>query len=411
MSRISLYLASALAIVVQLAYAPTPAVACLHASGAGSEPIPVSQKGQQALILHRDGVEDLILKVEYQTGDTESLAWIVPVPRAPTAYATADAALFDSLASWVALSRQPPALRRKSKSKAAPAGQQATLTLLPPAAVGPFAIQPIQASGPAAGSALNAWMTEHGFQELPAETLSYYLQRDWTFLAIRVTPDKEGAGMAKEGGLPPLRVTFPSDQAVYPLKLSTHMGTFAARVYLITADVLPESAFAGARARGFEVVSNGQYFYTAGPTGGRLRAQVGRFPVTSAPDAVRGLLAERFGAAQQLSLSVLLNEKVNATDIGDMAGTEVRYAPADWSEELAVPALPEKTAGAATGTTTGEPTGATPPTGERPASEKKSKSKSSGCAAGGLPTSVWLCLPVLLLACRRRRCAATVQRG
>lgn len=405
-----------------------PADACLHASRHEQKPTPVTQKGQQALILHHAGVQDLILKVEYNTGETAALAWIVPVPAVPTEYGAVDGKLFDALAGWVNLRRGVQDRRRRAKGIGGDGAKEpvATLTLLPPAAVGPFDIQPIQARGKAAGSALNAWMTERGFGALPDETLAYYIERNWTFLAVRVSPDKGKKTMAKAGGLPPLRITFPSAQAVYPLKLSTHMGEFAARVYLVTADILATNAFAGARARGFEVVSNGMYF-DAPHTGGALRSDVGHFMVADAPESVRALLSKRFADKRQLSLAVLLGERVNDSETisgSGPDGVDVRRAPADWSEDLAVPALPDRTidhtidhkadhkpdahvAQSPTDKANGSGTGSTPDQAAEKTAKKKKKTKSSGCAAStpagsGLAWSLLGLVGVFIVARRRR---------
>lgn len=381
---------------------PSTALACLHAHG-GGEAIntPVSQKGQQALILHNDGVEDLFLKIEYQAGETSALAWIVPVPAVPTEYGAADPALFQKLAEWAALERRRPALRSKGrKSAGAPRAAAAALTLLPPAAVGPFAIQPIQARGPSAGEALNRWMTDNGFQKLPAATMSYYIEREWTFLAIKVSAAEGAKSLSPEGGLPPLRITFPSQQAVYPLKLSTHMGIFTARVYLITAKSFAADAFNGARARGFEVVSDGYYFAAPTDHKGRLHSAVKRFAPDDAPAAVRKLLQKRFAGASQLSFTVLLNERVNGDQrypAGRYGPDEVVLAAARWNEDLAVPALPEHIFAS-----TPDKPGEAP----APAAPKDSKNSSgcAGCVASGHPSGgFWLLLAALALALRDRR--------
>ena len=306
---------------------PAIALACLHAGGAGNTQ-PVTQSGQQGIVVHANGIEDLVLQVDYQGLATQKIGWIVPVPASPTDYGVGDLQVFRDVGEWVNLRREQPQPRSRSRSLSHTAATQAPLRFGEPARVGPFDIQPIQGAGPGAAEALNAWMRDNEFQPLPVQTLSYYVQRSWTFLAIRATPE-EGGELASAGGLPPLRITFPSERAVYPLKLSTHMGVMPVRVYLFTARALRAEAFAGARARGFEVATAGIHLRHDASRPGTLRSDVGAFDVASAPATLRPLLT-RLGA--RAHLAVLLNETFNAEP---RAGVEMRAA--HWAEDLAVP--------------------------------------------------------------------------
>ncbi len=316
---------------------PSMVYACLHPGGS-TQTTSVSQEGQQALIVHHDGVEDLILKVEYAgLAGAASLAWVVPVPAAPSEYGTTDAGLFEDLDNWVRLRWVERRRTRRRGGVDGPRSSSSSLVLLEAAQVGPFAIQPIQGRGPGAGVALNEWMTGNGFQAIPDTTLAYYLERNWTFLAIKVTPGGADT-MAERAGLPPLRITFPSDRAVFPLKLSTHMGEFPVRAYLVTATPLVEEDFGGARARGFEVLSGGWYHRAHGSRRrGRLESRVagGRFTRDRAPETLQPLL-RRMGDAP-LHLSILLSERFNRTSRSE----SVQLRAIDWTEDLSVPGLAE----------------------------------------------------------------------
>lgn len=330
--------------------AARPADACLHAAGATPEAEPITQRGQQAIILHDGETEDLILRVEYEGADTASLAWIVPVPSMPTAYEAMDAALFDDVAGWVQLQRvQPPIARAASAdggAKSAPPSPQALLKMGPPAKVGPFAIQPIGvaegADNEAGGEALNAWMREHGFAEIPASGLAYYVERGWTFVAVKIDPEGGAGKLAAEGGLPPLRLTFASESAVYPLKLSTHMGQFAARVYLVTSRALDATAVADLPSKGFEAVVGGDYKVAPRQAKTGLETAVTTFAATEAPRSLAPLLTTRFAGGGELHMNVLLSELVNSDDEALFGDAEGSFRPADWREDLAVPPLPAK---------------------------------------------------------------------
>ncbi len=338
---------AAVVLAVFAALAARPADACLHAAGAAPTAEPISQRGQQAIILHDGATEDLILRVEYEGVDAPSLAWIVPVPAMPTAYEAMDGKLFDDVGDWVQLARvAPPVMRAASADggdeKAAPA-TPSLLQLGPPAKVGPFAIQPIKvdqaADRKAGGEALNAWMREHGFAEISAEGLSYYVDRGWTFVAVRIEPEGGGDKVAAEGGLPPLRLTFPSTSAVYPLKLSTHMGELTARVYLVTTAPPSDAAIADLPSKGFEAVVGGEYKAAPRRAATGLETAVSTFAVGDAPPSLRPLLTARFAEAGQLHMSVLLSELVNAEAPELWADAKGSFRPVDWTEDLAVPPL------------------------------------------------------------------------
>ncbi len=309
---------------------PSVALACMHAGG-GPTTTPVTQSGQQGIVVHAGGVQDLILQVDYTGLSTQSLGWIVPVPSTPTDYGVGDTQLFRDVAEWVNLRRQMPQPRGRLRGRPSASAQAPTLRFGEPARVGPYNIQPIVGFGAGAATALNRWMEENGFQPLPAQTLSYYVQRNWTFLAIKATP-QEGAELSAEGGMPPLRITFPSERAVYPLKLSTHMGTFPVRIYLFTAEPVRAEALESVRAKGFEVATGGIHLRHAASMPGTLRSDVSSFAVNTAPEALRPVL-ERLGT--QAHLSVLLNETFNRE------GGNVEMRAAHWAEDLSVPGVGE----------------------------------------------------------------------
>ena len=329
-----------IALLLVLMTSAAPASACIHGAGGGTSTTPVSQAGQQALVLHHNGVEDLIMRIEYRGEALTHLGWVIPVPNVPTAYATAAPQLFEQLDEAVKLVRHD-APRSKSKSAGGGSSSNSAVHLLPPASAGPFRIQPIKATGAGAATALNQWMTANGFAAIPAAGLAYYVERGWTFLAVRVEPTAGKTTLSASGGLPPLRITFKTPRAVYPLKLSTHGGIFAARIYLLTDQAHPDEAFEGARARGFEVVHRGRYLSTARHSRGTLRVRKHAFSAHDAPAALRPLLSERFGD-KTVRLSVLFSERVNDTGIkrwADSPWKHVRFAPAAWAEDLSVPGL------------------------------------------------------------------------
>jgi hypothetical protein len=106
------------------------------------------------------------------------------------------------------------------------------LELLAPVSVGDYAIQPIKARGPESAQALNTWLAENGFSTVPVANMAYYLERRWVWLAIKANVS------AVKGELRPLRVAFPSERVVYPLKFSTHQGVFDVTLWVFSAKPL-----------------------------------------------------------------------------------------------------------------------------------------------------------------------------
>jgi hypothetical protein len=281
------------------------AKACLHAEAKMYGPttrtdvFALSQKGQQALIIHHEGHEDLVMAFEVSaSAPLSSLAWIIPVPSVPDSYGTASPNLLGAVAKWTSLRRvvtRRMNIRAKGRgaSPAAASPTSQALQVLPTAEAGPYAIQPLKATGNAGVAALGKWMKDNGFVPLEKDKLSYYVERNWTFLAVRIQPADGAKAISDKGLLPPLRMRFASARAVYPLKLSTHQGVFPVRVDIVTKEPLPKGAFKGAKKRGFEVAgAKGAVYQSApGAAAGTLLSNVHAFDTAKAPAELRKELA------------------------------------------------------------------------------------------------------------------------
>lgn len=187
----------------------------------------LEETSQQAIIFYENGREELILKVDYKAkGDKlpTSLAWVVPTPTTPDHYAVTSAKVFEELF------RMTEELERGK----GPSEGHSGIELLAKVTVGEYEIQPIKAKGPAAGDELNRWLKDSGYGEVPRENMQYYLDAGWTFLAIKILKDKAKESLEAEGGFRPLRISFAADRIYYPLKFSSHQGTFAATLYVVT---------------------------------------------------------------------------------------------------------------------------------------------------------------------------------
>jgi hypothetical protein len=235
-----------------------PAFACLHmpADFAGS----VEQSAQGGIVIWNDGHEELILKNDFviraDDGATlpSSLAWVVPVPNEPSRYGVESPNVFESMFNlWEAEASRwrdrtgEVVLEEASKgwgARNAPVDSldadepNEGIELLEAHQVGAYEIQPIRTTGPQSGPALNAWLTENGFSAVPAANMAYYVERNWVWLAVKVNAPQDARSLSERGTMQPLRISFASDEVVYPLKFSSHQGTFDVALWVITAEPL-----------------------------------------------------------------------------------------------------------------------------------------------------------------------------
>ena len=215
-----------------LTFTASPLLACLHPPKTYKGT--VTELSQQAIVFHHNGREELILKVDYTAKGPapRSLAWVIPTPKEPDHYAIEDGAIFKELFQFTRpIPRGLRKKQRKSKS-AAPQG----VTLLAKASVGEYDIQPLKVTGANAGKALNQWLKSNGYGEVARDAMAWYLEHNWTFLAIKILPKSAQKSLKKTGQFRPLRISFASKNIVYPLMFSSHQGVFDVTLYLITND-------------------------------------------------------------------------------------------------------------------------------------------------------------------------------
>jgi hypothetical protein len=81
--------------------------------------------------------------------------------------------------------------------------------------LGPLRATTIAAASP---TALDSWLQHHGFASSPGleQAAQPYVDEGWTFVAVQLN----AVGRALQGELPPIAMSFPSDKAVYPMRMS-----------------------------------------------------------------------------------------------------------------------------------------------------------------------------------------------
>jgi hypothetical protein len=190
----------------------------------------ISQRTQEAVIIHHDGREELILGIDYRITGAETMpeqfAWVITVPNEPDAYATVDRALFADMGRLARTLLAPPSSRRLAAGGGVDLGQHVK--------VGPYDIQPVRAVGKAALADLNVWLETNGFPTEDPAHMRYFVEAGFTFLCIRITPEPGRREVETGGPLPALQLSFASEHPYYPLRFSSRQGVFDVRMHLLT---------------------------------------------------------------------------------------------------------------------------------------------------------------------------------
>ncbi len=202
----------------------------------------IGQSAQEAVVIHADGREELVLRINYHVEAEKSggdlppyFAWIITVPNEPDHYALADERLFEDVFAWGNPRVVPPPTKESRgvdslSANVIPEG----IELGERVEVGPYDIQPVRAKGMDALNGLNKWLEANGFPQEDADHMRYFVENGFTFLCVKVTPPAGGKSVGGSGMLKPLQVSFATPAPYYPLKFSSRQGEFALNVWLLT---------------------------------------------------------------------------------------------------------------------------------------------------------------------------------
>lgn len=227
--RRSVLALSALALAAAGVIAAPPAQACACGGFVAPEGYD-SQVYREQAVLQWDGVRETVVVELGALSDAPTMGLIIPTPTPATA-ALADPAMFTELD--VLTAPQPVVDRYRwwpdrdfGDSASAPeAGGVPPVQVLGEVRLGPLDVTTLAASD---AEALRDWLDAQGF-ELPdtfAEALEPYIADGWSYVAARIAPEAEASF---DGTLDPIRLTFDSDELVYPMRLSA-AATTAQRV-------------------------------------------------------------------------------------------------------------------------------------------------------------------------------------
>ncbi len=204
-TRRAAWAAAAIAAAASLWAATQPADAC----GCGVA-IEAEVNSESGLVVVGPGEEQIILSLDLESAGDERAAVILPVPGVPEVAAIEDG---DPLAYLEQATQPPPEVGSGSGDEdGATAGAAPPVDVIGREEIGGYDVTRLASSD---REALDTWLDENGY-EVPdgAEPIfASYIRQGWKFVAIRLAPDSDGR-------LKPLRVSFPAEIPIYPMRLS-----------------------------------------------------------------------------------------------------------------------------------------------------------------------------------------------
>lgn len=197
------------ALATLLLLAPTGALAC-------GLPLDALIVYEQALLIVDGPRQQLVASVELR--DAEDAAVIFPVPGRPEAVdqPAGGAELFGYLKEATA-----PVVRRERRLRLwgdddsfadSGAGLSPGVDVLGEQTLGGYEVARLASTD---AGALQAWLADNGYTVPPAAApiLAGYVADGWSFVAVRLSDS------APDGSLAPLRISYSSDEVVYPMRL------------------------------------------------------------------------------------------------------------------------------------------------------------------------------------------------
>ncbi len=204
-----------LVLAVGLVVAP-PASACGCGGFVAQEAVDVQR--ERAVVSLADGTERVLIGLD-AVSEAPDAALLVPTPE-PATLALGATDVFDALEELSApvVTQEsrwfPPILAGSAGAGAGPDGAS-PVEVFEEVTLGPLQAASIRSDDP---EALTDWLAENGYQlsTALAAPIQEYVEEGWAFVAVRLAPEQDSL----DGELPPLELTFPSDELVYPMRMS-----------------------------------------------------------------------------------------------------------------------------------------------------------------------------------------------
>jgi hypothetical protein len=224
--------------------------ACIHPP----KSLPAIDNGaQRGMLFWHDGYQHLVMQPGYSL-DTEEMdedkftddgmvkgfdkiAWLIPVPNMPDLYEEAPATIFKDLDKFTEVTARIP--DEKPEHSEGPTidytedGEEEGIEFHEAIDVGDYSIQPLKATGEKGQVELASWLKTSGFAELDDRIIRFYVERDYVWLAVKLSPE---GNMKPDGDLEPLHVAYKSKAPSYPLKINDKGGRFNIELWVVTKD-------------------------------------------------------------------------------------------------------------------------------------------------------------------------------
>ncbi len=207
-------LCAVLACVVAATAVPASACGCGVA-------IEATVTRERALVIERPGREEIVLSLDLRSDGPGRSAVVLPVPADPVVEAIEGG---DPL-QYLDFATFPRDAAGGGDEGAVGAGAPRGVDVIGRDVIGGYDVSRLRAGDP---EALDTWLSDNGYS-LPAGAepiLSDYVDDGWRYVAIQLAP-------ASNGTLKPLRVSFDTDDPVYPMKL-TQLATDPIDITLYT---------------------------------------------------------------------------------------------------------------------------------------------------------------------------------
>ncbi|MCK5510596.1 DUF2330 domain-containing protein [Candidatus Parcubacteria bacterium] len=180
------------------------------------------EPSQTALIIHKNGKENLYLKVNYE-GETNNFVWIVPTPTYPEAEKAAKD-IFTELSALTTIA-PPQAPETLNTGIAEGVDFAKNVIIHSQENIGIYEVTVLSATGV---DGLFDWLNNNGYKlkDEVKDILNWYIEKEWYFTAMRINPESEASKENPDSiykysdYIEPIKISFKTNTIVYPLKIS-----------------------------------------------------------------------------------------------------------------------------------------------------------------------------------------------
>ncbi|MEA2088595.1 MAG: DUF2330 domain-containing protein [Patescibacteria group bacterium] len=195
------------------------------------------ETGQKAIVWYENGIEKLILSTSFQ-GDADDFSWIIPTPNRPKVTKSSDE-LFTSLDELTRVELDYDNIRPMSGSFGMEKVLRNQVRIIETKKIEYYDVTVLTSEDK---DALARWLNKNGYQFPSKQSyiLDSYIKNRWYFTAVKIDASKIYPGIKnqlKDGHIIPLQLSFKTNKAVYPLKISSIVNESPSSYYPINNDL------------------------------------------------------------------------------------------------------------------------------------------------------------------------------